>query len=401
MTWTSIIIALQAIRRHLMRSILTVLGIVIGVWSVVTMVTLGNATTEAVTASISELGSNTLTLMQGQNIRGGGGGGSIRAFSFEDVAAIDAQIAGLVDAVPTVTTQKTAIANAANWKTTVTGTTVAYLDVQQWPVVSGRRFTSQEEEGGAAACLLGKTVKERLLGTLVAEGTVIRLGDVSCDVVGVLKERGQGFGSNPDDSVIMPIKAVQRRLTGSRNVSSIIVSYDPSYDAARIKDDLVTLMRQRRYIDPDSDDDFSIFDARQIADTVSTTTTMLTALLAAVAAVSLIVGGIGIMNIMLVSVTERTREIGIRLAVGAIARDVLMQFLIEAIVLSALGGIIGLVLASLTTAVVAPLIGVEFQFNVTVNVAAVIMSGAVGVLFGYVPAKRAASLNPIEALWHE
>jgi putative ABC transport system permease protein len=401
LTWTSIMIALQAIRRHLMRSVLTVLGIVIGVWSVVTMVTLGNATTEAVTASISELGANTLTLIQGQNARGGSGAESIRAFTFEDVAAIDAQIAGLVHAVPTVTTQKTAVANAANWKTTITGTTGTYLDVQQWPVMTGRGFTSQEEESGAAVCLLGKTVKERLLGKLVAEGTVIRLGEVSCVVVGTLRERGQGFGSNPDDSVIVPIKAVQRRLTGSRNVSSIIVSYDSSYDAERIKDDLITLMRERRYIDGDSDDDFSVFDARQIADTVSSTTTMLTALLAAVAAVSLIVGGIGIMNIMLVSVTERTREIGIRLAVGAIARDVLVQFLIEAIVLSALGGIIGLVLASVTTAVVAPLIGVDFQFNVTVNIVAVILSGAVGVLFGYVPAKRAASLNPIEALRHE
>lgn len=401
MTWTSIMIALQAIRRHLMRSILTVLGIVIGVWSVVTMVTLGNATTEAVTASISELGSNTLTLMQGQNVRGGGGGSSIRPFTFEDVSAIKAQVAGLVDAVPTVTTQRTAVANAANWKTSITGTTAAYLHVQQWPVVSGRSFTPQEEDSGAAVCLLGKAVKERLLGELVAEGTVIRIGDVSCEVVGTLKERGQGFGSNPDDSVLMPIKAVQRRLTGSRDVSSILVAYDPDFDAARIKEDLIALMRERRYIDADSEDDFSIFDARQIADTVSTTTTMLTALLAAVAAVSLIVGGIGIMNIMLVSVTERTREIGIRLAVGAIARDVLMQFLIEAIVLSALGGVIGLVLASLTTAVVAPMIGVEFQFNAAVNIAAVVLSGAVGVLFGYVPAKRAAALNPIEALRHE
>jgi putative ABC transport system permease protein len=400
MTWTAIMIALQAIQRHLMRSVLTVLGIVIGVWSVVTMVTLGNATTQAVTASISELGSNTLTLMQGQNLRGGNSG-SIRPFTFEDVAAIKAQVAGLVDAVPTVTTQKTAVANAANWKTNVTGTTAEYLSVQQWPMVTGRGFTPQEEASGAAVCLLGQTVRERLLGNLAAEGMLVRIGDVSCAVIGTLKERGQGFGSNPDDSVIMPIKAVQRRLTGSRNVSSILVSYDPGYDAARIKDDLITLMRERRYIDADSDDDFSIFDARQIADTVSTTTTMLTALLAAVAAVSLIVGGIGIMNIMLVSVTERTREIGIRLAVGAIARDVLVQFLIEAIVLSALGGVIGLVLASITTAVVAPLIGVEFQFNLTVNIVAVILSGAVGVLFGYVPAKRAASLNPIEALRHE
>jgi putative ABC transport system permease protein len=399
MTWTSIIIALQAIRRHKLRSILTVLGIVIGVWSVVTMVTLGNATTEAVTASISELGSNTLTLNQGQRNRGGSG--SVRPFAFEDVTAIAAQIAGVDRVVPQVATQKTVIANASDWKTSVMGTTGDYLAVQQWPVVTGRSFTAQEEERGAAVCLLGDTVRERLFGGLAFEGAVLRVGDVSCTVIGALKPRGQGFGNNPDDSVLMPIKVVQRRLTGSRDISTILVSYNPRYDAEQVKSDLVALMRDRRFISADMDDDFSIFDARQIADTVSTTTTLLTALLSAVAAVSLIVGGIGIMNIMLVSVTERTREIGIRLAVGAIARDVLIQFLIEAVVLSALGGLIGLVLASITTAVVAPLIGVDFSFDVTVNLIAIVMSGAVGVLFGYVPARRAAALNPIEALRHE
>ncbi|MFO6446167.1 ABC transporter permease [Erythrobacter sp. NE805] len=399
MMWTAVAMALEALRRHLLRSVLTVLGLVIGVWSVVTMVTLGNATTVAITASISALGSDTLTLMPGQTVRGGGAGG--RPFSLDDVAAIAAEIAGVRLAVPQVTTQRTVVANASDWKTSVTGTTGAYLDVQQWPVTAGRRFTAEEEDSGSAVCLLGDTVRQRLFGDLAFVGGLIRVGKVSCTIVGGLKPRGQGFGNNPDDSVLMPIGAVQRRLTGSRDVSTIVVAYDNRYDPERIKEDLRRLMRDRRYIDAGTDDDFSIFDARQIADTVSSTTAMLTALLAAVAAVSLIVGGIGIMNIMLVSVTERTREIGIRLAVGATARDVLVQFLIEAVVLSAFGGLVGLALATATTALVAPLMGVTFAFDPFISILAVALSGSVGILFGYVPAKRAAALDPIQALRHE
>lgn len=399
MILTGLRIALEALRRHFLRSILTVLGVVIGVWSVVTMVTLGNATTEAVTASISELGSNTFTLMPGQSVRAGGAGG--RSFSLDDVAAIGAQVAGVRQVVPQVTTQRTAVANAADWKTSINGTTGAYLDVQQWDVLTGRRFTGDEETRGASVCLLGDAVRQRLFGNLPAEGALLRIGKVSCLVIGTLEARGQGFGSNPDDSILMPVKAVQRRLTGSRDVSMIVISYDNRFDPERIKSDIVRLMRDRRYIDPGTDDDFSIFDARQIAETVSSTTTMLTALLAAVAAVSLVVGGIGIMNIMLVSVTERTREIGIRLAVGAIARDVMIQFLIEAMVLSAFGGVLGIILAALTTALVAPLIGVDFAFEPVINIIAVVLSAFVGIIFGYIPARRAAALDPIEALRHE
>jgi putative ABC transport system permease protein len=401
MTWTAFLIALQAIRRHMLRSILTVLGVVIGVWSVVTMVTLGNATTQAVTASITSLGSETLTLAQGRGFGRGGGGGAARSFSFDDVEAIKDQVGGVRLAVPSVTTSRTVVLNAANWQTTITGTTRDYLTVQQWDVVEGRAFDEEEDEAGRAVCLLGHAVRDRLLADQPADGQVLRVGDISCTVVGVLAERGQGFGNNPDDSIVMPIKAVQRRLAGNRDVSSILISYDPQISGDQVKADLSTLMRQRRLIGPESDDDFNIFDARQIADTVSTTTTLLTALLAAVGAVSLIVGGIGIMNIMLVSVTERTREIGIRLAVGALGRDVLRQFLVEAVVLSCIGGLIGLVLASLTTLLVAPLLGVPVIFEPAINLIAFLLSATIGIAFGYLPAHRAASLNPIEALRHE
>jgi len=398
---TSIFIAIQAIRRHVLRSLLTVLGIVIGVWSVVTMVTLGNATSTAVTSSITALGSNSLTLMPGQGMGRGGGGSTGAPFRFADVEAIANEVSGVDRVVPQVSTNATVVLDAANWQTTITGTADDYLDIQQWKLNSGRRFTPQEESGGRAVCLLGDTVREKLIPTGTAEGRNLRVGSISCEIIGTLSARGQGFGNNPDDSVIMPIKAVQRRLTGDRDVSSILMSYDPRFDATAVKEQLTQVMRERRLIGPNEDDDFNIFDARQIADTLETTTTLLTALLAAVGAVSLVVGGIGIMNIMLVSVTERTREIGIRLAVGAVARDVLLQFLIEAVVLSAIGGLIGVVLANATTLIVAPLIGVSFAFNAPINVLAFVLSGAIGVIFGYVPARRAASLNPIDALRHE
>jgi len=401
MIWTTIALALQGIQRHKLRSILTVLGIVIGVWSVVTMVTLGNATTLAITSSISALGSNTLTVNQGRGFGRGGGGAAAKAFTGEDVIAIQSQIGGVTLVVPQVQEQKTVVLNAANWQTTVMGTTDAYLEVQQWAISEGRRFTADEDQSGPTVCLLGDTVRDKLTPNTSAVGTIVRVGDISCTVVGVLTPRGAGFGSNPDDSVIMPIKAVQRDLIGSNDISSLQIAYDPRFDGGKIKDAIVALLRERRLIGAGVDDDFSIFDARQIADTVRSTTTYLTAFMGAVGAVSLIVGGIGVMNIMLVSVTERTREIGTRLAVGAVSRDVLVQFLVEAVVLSCLGGGVGLILANLTMLAVAPLIGVGFYFNPGINLLSFMVSALIGIVFGYVPARRAAALNPIEALRHE
>jgi putative ABC transport system permease protein len=401
MIWTAVAIAANAIRRHVLRSTLTVLGVVIGVWSVVTMVTLGGATTDAVRDSITSLGSNLLTVTPGRGFGRGGGREAPALFDANDIEAVRTQISGIDQVAPTASAQAVAVLNAANWQTAVTGVTRAYFDVQQWSVAEGRGFTAEEESSGRSVCLLGDTVREKLAPDIAVVGLTVRVGAVSCVVIGALAKRGQGFGANPDDSVFMPIKAVQRRLTGNRDIASIIVAYDTRFDPSAVKDNLTALMRDRRYIGPGEDDDFSIFDARQIADTVSTTTGLLTALLSAVGAVSLVVGGIGIMNIMLVSVTERTREIGIRLAVGALSKDVLMQFLIEAVVLSALGGLVGLVLASATTYLVAPLIGVPFRFDIGINVAAFILSASIGVLFGFVPARRAARLDPIEALRHE
>jgi putative ABC transport system permease protein len=404
-TWllgTTILLAFRAIRRHLLRSFLTVLGIVIGVFAVVTMVTLGNGTTQAVRQQISSLGANVLTVLPGQGFGRGGGGETPPPFKPEDVEAIRDQVTGITAVAPQAQSATVAVRNAANWSTTVSGTTNAYLDAQSWAVTDGRRFSPAEEEAGKAVCLLGNTVKTNLYPVEAPIGTRLRIGDISCEVIGLLATRGQaGFGQDADDTVVMPIKAVQRRFTGSRDIRAIIVAADPAYDSADIQNSIAALLRERRNIVGTKQDDFSIFDTRQIAQTLSSTTAMLTAVVGAVAGISLLVGGIGIMNIMLVSVTERTREIGIRLAIGAIGREVMLQFLVEAVVLSCMGGLIGLVLAGIACPLLAAAFKIPFLFDPGVNLIAFSFSALIGIVFGYFPARRAASLNPIDALRHE
>ncbi len=302
---------------------------------------------------------------------------------------------------PLVQSSGTAIYEGNNWSTTVYGTTSAYSEVQQWKVADGRLFMPEEEEAGKPVCIIGNTVRTNLFQNNDPLGKRMRIKGVSCQVIGVLSTRGQGGFGDQDDVVVMPIRFVQRRFTGDRDVSQIMVAVDDAYDTATVQASLEELMRERRKIKPGTEDNFNVFDTKQISDTLTGTTTILTQIVGAVAAISLLVGGIGIMNIMLVSVTERTREIGIRLAIGAVAREVLMQFLVEAIVLSCLGGLIGLLLALIASIVIAPLMQVPFLFDVKVNLIAFLFSAAIGVVFGYFPARRAAALNPIDALRHE
>ena len=399
---TTLLLAVRAIRRHMLRSFLTVLGIVIGVFAVVTMVTLGQGATLAVRNQISSLGANVLTVLPGQGFGRGGGGQQPQPFKPEDVDAIRNQIAGITAVAPQAQATATAVRNSANWSTTVNGTTDAYLDAESWEVTDGRRFEPAEEEAGKAVCLIGNTVKQKLYEADEPIGTRLRLGDISCVVIGVLATRGQGgFGQDADDTVLMPFKAVQRRFTGTQDVRAIVVGADPAYDSADVQQSIAALLRERRSITGGKLDDFTIFDTRQIANTLSSTTAILTAIVGAVAAISLLVGGIGIMNIMLVSVTERTREIGIRLAIGAVAREVMLQFLVEAVVLSCIGGLIGLFLALIGTVVLSAALKLPFLFLPGVNLAAFGFSALIGVVFGYFPARRAAALNPIDALRHE
>jgi putative ABC transport system permease protein len=306
---TSALLAVRAIRRHVLRSFLTVLGIVIGVFAVVTMVTLGKGASRQVHDQVSGLGANVLTVLPGTAPGRGGGGAAPPPFKPEDIDAIRDQIGGVTAVAAQAQVSATAVFNAANWQTTVNGASDAYLDAQNWALTAGRRFTADEEQAGKSVCLVGSTVAKNLYANQSALGTTLRVGTISCTVVGALATRGQGgFGQDNDDAVIMPIKAVQRRLTGNRDIRAIIVAADPAYDSKQVQQSIAALLRERRNIHNGKLDDFTIFDSKQIADTLASITGTLTAIVSAVAGISLLVGGIGIMNIMLVSVTERARD---------------------------------------------------------------------------------------------
>ena len=403
MLTTTLLLALRSISRHKLRSFLTILGIIIGVGAVVAMVTLGKATTAAIQQNISALGSNVLQIRPGQGFGRGGGGPQPPNFKIEDVNVIAREVAGVKAVAPQASAAATAIYDGANWSTQINGTTSAFLVVQPWPLTAGRYWTGAEEAAGKAVCLLGNTVTKNLFRGEPdsAIGKRIRIGAISCQVVGTLTTRGQGGFGDQDDVVVMPIKAVQRRFTGNRDIRLMLVGVDPAYSSSAVQASITSVLRERRHLQAGRDDDFNIFDTAQIRDTLTSTTTLLTSIVAAVAAISLVVGGIGIMNIMLVSVTERTREIGIRLAIGAVAREVLLQFLVEAVALSCLGGLIGLLVAQAVILGLTPLMGVPWLFDLRINLIAFAISAVIGVVFGYFPARRAAGLNPIDALRHE
>ncbi|WP_374488536.1 ABC transporter permease [Zoogloea sp.] len=402
MIWNTLGLALREIRRNLMRSFLTILGIVIGVSAVVTMVTLGNGATRAVSDQIASLGSNLLIVRPGQHLGPGRDSAGAANFKQADVDALRTQIPGLVSVVPVVSKSVTLVAQARNWSSSVTGSTNAWFPASKWQIATGRVFSEAEERAGAAVCVIGETVRKELFGSLDPLGQQIRVKQFSCEVIGLLASRGQStMGNDQDDVVVVPLRTAQRRLMGSVDISTLMLSVEDAATMDAVKEQVTWLLRERRHIGPNDNDDFGVMDTRQIAETMSGTTRVLTGLLGAVAAVSLLVGGIGIMNIMLVSVTERTREIGIRMAIGALEREVLLQFLIEAVALSSLGGIIGILLATLASVGGAVLMHLPYQFDLFINLLSFGFSAAIGVLFGYMPARRAARLDPIEALRHE
>ena len=400
MLWNTLLLSLRAITRNVLRSFLTILGVVIGVAAVITMVTLGKGATRSVSDQISSMGSNLLMLRPGQ--RFGPGADVAPNFKLADVEAIRAQITTIDAVAPVASLSVTAVYQARNWSTMVTGSTNDHFRAGNWEIVSGRDFTETEERSGRAVCVIGESVRANLFGSQNPVGSDIRIKQFSCEVVGLLKAKGQSaMGSDQDDTVVMPLRTVQRRLTGSQDVSRLTVSVREGASIDAAKEQLVLLMRERRNIAENEDDNFRVMDTRQIAETLTGTTRILTMLLGAVAAVSLLVGGIGIMNIMLVSVTERTREIGIRLAIGALEREVLLQFLIEAVVLASLGGLIGLALAAGASVTIARMMGIPYLFDPLTNLLSFLFSAAIGVIFGYFPARRAAQLDPIDALRHE
>jgi putative ABC transport system permease protein len=403
MLWNSLILAMREIRRNLLRSFLTILGIVIGVAAVITMVTLGNGATQAVKNQVASLGSNLLQIRSGQRVMGPPGiGGGSPSFRIEDANAIRNEISGLAAVAPQVSRTATVVAQSKNWSTSVTGADNDFLIAGSWTIEEGRPFSDTEQSAGQNVCLMGATLKKELYGSRSPLGERLRVKNFSCEIVGTLKAKGQAaMGRDQDDTLIMPLRTVQRRLVGNQDIATIQVSVQNENDITRVQDELTELLRKRRRLADNEDNNFNIMDTRQIAETLSGTTQVMTTLLGAVASVSLLVGGIGIMNIMLVSVTERTREIGIRLAIGALEREVLMQFLTEAVMLSALGGIIGIILATLASYFLSGLMKIPYEFNTGINLLAFGFSAGIGVLFGYMPAKRAARLDPINALRHE
>jgi len=396
-------LALQAIRRNAFRSFLTVLGIVIGVAAVIAMVTIGHGTTAKVTADLSKLGSNLLFVRPGQSTMGPSRAGSdAKAFNARDVAALRQQLYGARAVTPIASRSQIVVFGTENWRTTVTGTDDAFFISQDWPLRMGRQFFDSELRAGRAACIIGETVRRVLFGSRSPIGQKIRFKSISCEVIGLLEPRGQSsFGMDQDDIVLMPLRAFQRRIAGNTDIATIYVSARDGVETAKVQADIERLLRERRKVAAGEEDDFYVRDMRQVVEVMTGTTVVLTGLLGAVAAVSLFVGGIGIMNIMLVSVTERTREIGIRLAIGALERQVLFQFLVEAVVLSLFGGFVGIVIGLTLAALAARGLQIPFVFDPMIVVVAFLFSAVVGVVFGYVPARRAARLDPIEALRHE
>ncbi|MDA8077392.1 MAG: ABC transporter permease [Nitrospiraceae bacterium] len=401
MLWNTILLALRAIRRNILRSFLTVLGIVIGVAAVITMVTIGRGATVQVQQQIASMGSNMLMLVPGKRLGPGQSSGSA-PFKISDADAIAKEIGSIVAVAPVSSQSVMAIFGNQNWTTQVTGTNNQYLKVTNRSIRGGREFSDSELRSGAAVCIIGETVRKKLFGGQGGLEEKIRLQKLSCDVIGLLEAKGQSsMGMDQDDIVVIPLSAFQRRISGNQDVSMIQLSVKQDASTEKAQSDIRTLMRERRHLSASDDDNFNVMDMKEIAKMLTGTTQLLTALLSAVAAVSLLVGGIGIMNIMLVSVTERIREIGVRLAIGALEYDVLMQFLVEAVVLSSLGGLIGIALATAGSFFAARLMQVPYIFNPGINVLAFLFSAAIGIIFGFFPARRAARLDPIDALRHE
>jgi putative ABC transport system permease protein len=402
MIWEAVRLAGRSLIRNKLRSFLTILGVVIGVAAVIAMVTIGQGSSRQVSASVEALGSDILVVRAGRRGFGPPSSGTrARSLTLKDAEAVaELRIASL--AAPIASSSQTVIAGNANAATSITGTTVAWVDVTNWKFSSGRNMTSGEERAGMSVCLIGQTVRQTLFGQEDPVGQTIRIKAISCEVVGVLAPKGAGsFGQDQDDLVVMPIRLLQRRLTGESDVNSIQVSLATGVSIAEGMRELEGLMRERRRITIDEDDDFSVTDMKEAASMLNSINSVLAGMLSSVAAVSLLVGGIGIMNIMLVSVTERTREIGIRLAVGASARQVMTQFLVEAVALSLVGGMVGVVVGLAMAWGGSQFMAIPFAPDPLVVLLAFAFSAVVGVVFGFFPARRAAKLDPIEALRHQ
>ncbi|MEO8307251.1 MAG: ABC transporter permease [Pseudomonadota bacterium] len=399
--------AMVALRLNMLRSVLTTLGIIIGVASVIVMSAIGGGASKQIQDQIASLGTNQLTIFPGSTNVGGrqGGFGSAPPLSEKDVRALREGVTGIAAVSGNLEGNTNVVVGNANWVTRVNGVSAEIQNVRDWPVKSGRFFDAIEASSGQKLVVLGATVARELFGGADPLGATVRLNNAPFTVIGVLSEKGQAGGRDQDDIVMVPLATARSRLVGRVNVpdqvGQILVKVDDRYDIADVTQDIERTLRERRRITADAPNNFIIRNFADILQTRNQTARTLGLLLAATAAISLVVGGIGIMNIMLVSVTERTREIGLRMAIGARGSDILGQFLTEAVLLCMVGGMIGLVLGVGISWIIAALLAWPMHISPWVVLIAIFASAAVGILFGFVPARRASALNPIEALRYE
>ncbi len=403
----SLLIAMRALRVNKMRALLTMLGIIIGIAAVIAMVAIGAGASKMISDQISSIGSNLLLVLPGSITSGGmrSGSGSTQTLTYDDAKAIKAECPSVAEVAPTVRGSGQVVYGNQNWSTALNGVTPEMLTVRDWPVVSGRNITQSDVDGATKNCLIGQTVADNLFGAADPVGKIIRVKKIPFTVIGLLGRKGQSpQGQDQDDVVYVPLRTAQRKLLGSQFpnvVGAMMVQAKSAEVLKKAEEEVTALLNQRHRVGPSRDADYTVRNLSEILAVAEQSSKVMSMLLGAVASISLVVGGIGIMNIMLVSVTERTREIGIRIAIGAKRRDILLQFLTEAVLLTTCGGIIGMLLGVIGARVVAELVGWPTLISVNTIVVAFAFSAGVGVFFGFYPARKAASLNPIEALRYE
>ncbi len=396
-------VASQSILKNKLRTLLTMLGIVIGVGAVIVMVAVGNGAQKMIESQISSLGTNLIIVMPGAGNIGGAnqGAGTFNRLTVDDAQKLKREATLLAGVSPVVSTRTQVIGGQGNWRTLINGVSLDFLTIRDWTTRSGDLFTDDDIRSGRKVAVLGATVANNLFPGSDPVGAQIQIGHVPFTVVGVLNAKGQNAGGNDqDDVILMPYTTAQTRLSGNVRIGQILASAASAADIAPAQEEVAAIMRESHKLNG-GDDDFTVRNQTEIAQAATSTTRVMSGLLAAIASISLLVGGIGIMNIMLVSVTERTREIGIRMAIGARGSDVLTQFLVESVVMSLLGGIVGLAAGYGGASVLGHVTGWTTSTPASAVAIAVGFSAAVGVFFGYYPARRAAALNPIQALRHE
>jgi putative ABC transport system permease protein len=405
--WQSLLIAIRALRVNKMRALLTMLGIIIGIAAVIAMVAIGTGASKMISDQIASIGSNLLLVIPGSTTSGGlrSGSGGTPTLTYDDAKAVKAECPSVAAVAPMVRGSAQVVFGNQNWSTIVMGVTPEMLTVRDWPLAAGRNISQSDVDGATKNCLLGQTVAENLFGSADPVGKSIRIKKIPFTVIGLLARKGQSpQGQDQDDVVYVPLRTAQRKLFGSQfpnTVGAMMIQAQSAEVLKRAEEEVTALLNQRHRIGPTKEADFTVRNLSEILAVSEQSSKVMSLLLGAVASISLIVGGIGIMNIMLVSVTERTREIGIRMAIGAKQRDILLQFLTEAVLLTTCGGVIGMGLGVGGALAVANLMKWPALISPEAIVIAFVFSAAVGVFFGYYPAHKAAKLNPIDALRYE